>query len=81
MAYYRQNRSESIQFIASELKMTDQSLAEQMFDWHATVLADEGRPSQAWIDGVLDFTKKSLDLSTAIPADQIFDFSFVDKAR
>jgi NitT/TauT family transport system substrate-binding protein len=81
IAYYRENRSESIKFIASELKMSDQSLAEQMFDWHATVLAGEGRPSQAWINGVLDFTRKSLDLSTAISADQVFDFSFVDKAR
>jgi NitT/TauT family transport system substrate-binding protein len=81
MSYYRQNRSESIQFIAADLKMSDQSLAEQMFDWHATVLAEEGRPSRAWIDGVLEFTRKSLELSTAIPADQVFDFSFVDNAR
>jgi NitT/TauT family transport system substrate-binding protein len=79
--YYRQNRSEAIKFIASELKMSDLSLAGQMFDWHRTVLADEGRPSQAWIKGVLDFTRKSLELSSTIPADQVFDFSFVDKAR
>jgi NitT/TauT family transport system substrate-binding protein len=79
--YYRQNRSEAIRFIASELKMSDLSLAGQMFDWHRTVLADEGRPSQAWIKGVLDFTRKSLELSSTIPADQVFDFSFVDKAR
>ena len=78
MDYYRQNRSESIKFIASELKMSDLSLAGQMFDWHRTVLADEGRPSQAWINGVLDFTRKSLELSTPISADQVFDFSFVD---
>ncbi|HEX6439848.1 MAG TPA: ABC transporter substrate-binding protein, partial [Candidatus Binatia bacterium] len=45
IAYYRQNRSEAIEFIAAELKMSDASLAEQMFDWHRTVLADEGRPS------------------------------------
>jgi NitT/TauT family transport system substrate-binding protein len=79
--YYRQNRSESIKFIASELKMSDASLAAQMFDWHQTVLAGESRPSQAWIDGVLDFTRKSLELNTPISADQVFDFSFVDKAR
>jgi len=76
--YYRQNRSESIKFIASELKMSDASLAEQMFDWHQTVLADKSRPSQAWIDGVLDFTRKSLELNTPISADRVFDFSFVD---
>ena len=51
---------------------------EQMFDWHRTVLADEGRPAQTWINGVLDFTKKSLELSNPISADQVFDFSFVD---
>src|SRR5918995_4686243 len=79
--YYQHNRNESIKFIASELKMSDASLAEQMFDWHRTVLADKARPSQAWIDGVLDFTRKSLELSGPIVADQVFDFSFVGKAR
>ena len=58
--------------------MSDASLAEQMFDWHQTVLADKSRPSQAWIDGVLDFTRKSLELNTPISADRVFDFSFVD---
>jgi hypothetical protein len=60
--------------------MNDESLAAQMYDWHATVLADEGRPSQAWINGVLDFTKKSLDVTTPISPEQVFDFSFVEKA-
>jgi NitT/TauT family transport system substrate-binding protein len=80
MAYYRQNRTESIKFIAKELKMPDESFATQMFDWHITVLADDGRPSQAWINGVLDFTKKSLEIHTPILQEQVFDFSFVDKA-
>jgi len=81
MAYYRQYRVESIQFIAKELKMPDESLAAQMFDWHQTVLADEGRPSPTWVNAVLDFTRKSLAINTAIPAEQVFDFSFVDKAN
>ncbi|MBM2803951.1 MAG: NMT1/THI5-like protein [Deltaproteobacteria bacterium] len=80
LAHYRQNRGESIKFILKELKMSDEALAGQMFDWHQTVLADEARPSQAWINGVLDFTKKTLDIATLISADQVFDFSFVDKA-
>jgi NitT/TauT family transport system substrate-binding protein len=80
IAYYRQNRAESIKFIAKELKTTDESLATQMFDWHQTVLAYGGRPTQAWIDGVLDFTRKTLELSAPIPIDQVFDFSFVDKS-
>jgi len=81
MAYYRRNRGESIQFIVKELKMTDESLAAQMFDWHQTVLADDGRPSPTWVNAVLDFTRKSLEINTPIPAEQIFDFSFVDKAN
>lgn len=80
ISYYRQNRAESLKFIAKELKMTDESLAAQMFDWHQTVLAGDGRPSQAWINGVLDFTRRSLELNTPITAEQVFDFSFVDKA-
>jgi ABC-type nitrate/sulfonate/bicarbonate transport system substrate-binding protein len=80
ITYYRQNRAESVKFIAKELRMPDESLATQMFDWHQTVLADEGRPSQAWINGVLDFTRKSLELSTPIAAEQVFDFSFLAKA-
>ena len=80
IAYYRQNRAESIKFIAKELRMPDESLAAQMFDWHQTVLADEGRPSQAWINGVLDFTRKSLELGAPVSAEQVFDFSFLAKA-
>jgi NitT/TauT family transport system substrate-binding protein len=80
IAYYRQNRPGSIKFIAKELKMADESLAAQMFDWHQTVLAEEGRPSQDWINGVLDFTRKSLEMAAPISAEQVFDFSFVDKA-
>ena len=81
MAYYRRNRGESIQFIVKELKMPDESLAAQMFDWHQTVLADDGRPSPTWVNAVLDFTRKSLEISAPIPAEQVFDFSFVDKAN
>lgn len=80
IAYYRQNRGESLKFIARKLKMPDESLAAQMFDWHQTVLADEGRPGQAWINGVLEFTQKSLELGKPIPAEQVFDFRFIDNA-
>src|SRR5262245_59189530 len=80
ITYYRENRAESIRFIAKELKSPDESFATQMFDWHQTVIAEEGRPSQAWINGVLDFTRKSLDIKAPIAPDQVFDFSFVEKA-
>jgi ABC-type nitrate/sulfonate/bicarbonate transport system substrate-binding protein len=80
LGYYRQNRSEAIKFISRELKLNDELLAAQMFDWHPTVLAEKPRPDQAWITGALEFTKKSLDVTTNIPAEQVFDFSFVERA-
>ncbi|HEU5464338.1 MAG TPA: ABC transporter substrate-binding protein [Candidatus Binatia bacterium] len=81
IAYYRQNRSESIRYIAKELGLPDESIAAQMFDWHQTVLAGDGRPETAWINGVLEFTRTSLELSAPLSAGQTFDFSFVENAR
>lgn len=81
IAYYRQNRSESIRYIAKELRLPDESIAAQMFDWHQTVLAGDGRPETAWINGVLEFTRTSLELSAPLSAGQTFDFSFVENAR
>jgi NitT/TauT family transport system substrate-binding protein len=80
LAHYRQNRAESIQFISKELNLNDESLAAQIFDWHGTVLADHGRADQAWMKGAIDFTKKSMDVTTNISPEQVFDFSFVEKA-
>jgi ABC-type nitrate/sulfonate/bicarbonate transport system substrate-binding protein len=80
LAYYRQNRAESIKFISRELKLNDESLAAQMFDWHGGVLAENGRADRAWMKGALDFTKKSLDSNAEISVDQVFDFSFIEKA-
>jgi NitT/TauT family transport system substrate-binding protein len=80
LAYYRQNRGESIKFMTKELKLSDEALAAQMFDWHPTVLAEARRPNDAWMTGAIEFTKKSLDVSTSISPDQVFDFTFLEKA-
>jgi len=80
LAYYRQNRAESIAFIAKELKLNDDALAAQMFDWQKGVLSETGRADQAWMRGAIDFTKKILDVSADVSPEQVFDFSFVEKA-
>jgi ABC-type nitrate/sulfonate/bicarbonate transport system substrate-binding protein len=80
LAYYRQNRAESIAFIAKELKLSDETLAARMFDWQGGVLAENGRVDQAWMRGAIDFTKKSLDVTADITPEQVFDMSFVEKA-
>jgi NitT/TauT family transport system substrate-binding protein len=80
LAYYRQNRAESIAFIAKELKLADESLAAQMFDWQKNVLSETGRADQTWMKGAIEFTKKSIETSAHVSPEQVFDFSFVEKA-
>ncbi|HTM08874.1 MAG TPA: ABC transporter substrate-binding protein [Verrucomicrobiae bacterium] len=80
LTYYRQNRTESIAFIAKELKVSDETLAARMFDWQGGVLAENGRVDQAWMRGAIDFTKKSLDVNANIAPEQVFDMSFVEKS-
>jgi len=78
LAYYRQNRAESVAFIAKELRL-DEALAAQMFDWQKGVLSESGRADQTWMKGAIEFTKKSLEVSADISPEQVFDFSFIDK--
>ena len=80
LRYYRQNRSESIHMIAKELELNDSSLAAQMFDWHGSQLAEDGSADQAWMKGAIEFTKKSLGVAKETPPQQVFDFTFIEKA-
>ncbi|MBI2361211.1 MAG: hypothetical protein HYV04_20285 [Deltaproteobacteria bacterium] len=66
--------------IAKELELNDSSLAAQMFDWHGTQLAENGSADQAWMKGAIEFTKKSLGVSKEIPAEHVFDLTFIEKA-
>jgi NitT/TauT family transport system substrate-binding protein len=79
LKYYRQNRSEAIPMMSKELGI-DSSLVAQVYDWHGDQLAENGAANQAWMRGAIDFTKKSLGISKEIPPEQVFDFSFVEKA-
>lgn len=80
LKYYRQNRSESIKLMAKELRLDDLSLAAEMFDWHGSQLAENGAADEAWMKGAIEFTKKSLGVTEDVPARQVFDFSFIEKA-
>ena len=80
LAYFRRNRAESVAFISKELKVNDDALAAQMFDWQKGVLSETGRADQAWMRGAIDFTKKSIDVKDEVSHEQVFDFSFVEKA-
>jgi NitT/TauT family transport system substrate-binding protein len=78
--YYRQNRAESINFISKQLGISDALLVAQVYDWHGGQLAENGAADQAWMRGAIDFTKKSLGVAKEIPPEQVFDFSFIEKA-
>ena len=80
LQYYSEHRSESIDIISKYLGVKDRSLAEEVYDLHLSRLGGYAYLEDAWMRGAIDFTKKSLSVSKEIPASQVFDFSFVEKA-
>jgi len=80
LQYYSQHRAESADIISKYLGVKDRSLAEEVYDLHLSRLGGLAYLDDAWMRGAIDFTKKSLDVHKEIPANQVFDFSFVEKA-
>jgi len=80
LQYYMQNRAESIENISKYLGVKDVSLAAEVYDLHVSRLGGFGYLSDAWMRGAIDFTKKSLGVTKDISPNQVFDFSFVEKA-
>ncbi|MBI3062359.1 MAG: hypothetical protein HYY83_10345, partial [Deltaproteobacteria bacterium] len=64
-----------------ELRINDPALAAQVYDLHAGRLSRNGKEDESWMKGAIEFTKKSLGIADKnIPPDQVFDFSFIEKA-
>jgi ABC-type nitrate/sulfonate/bicarbonate transport system substrate-binding protein len=80
LQYYSQHRAESADIISKYLGVKDRSLAEEVYDLHLSRLGGYAYLDDAWMRGAIDFTKKSLGVNKEIPASQVFDFSFVEKA-
>ncbi len=79
MRYYKQNRVEATNVLASFLGIKDSSLAAQVYSAHVERLAGNGYEDDAWANGAIEFTKQSLGIKRDIPVSQVFDFSFVKK--
>lgn len=62
------------------MKIADRALASRAYDETVDRLTNDGMERDAWMKGAIDFTKKSLNLTTDAPNKQVFDFSFVEKA-
>ena len=80
LQYYTQNRADSIEMLSRHLGIKDPSLAGEAYDLHISRLGAIGTLDDAWMRGAIDFTKKSLGVTKDIPSNQVFDFSFVEKA-
>lgn len=81
LQFARQNRAESIKIIAEYLGVKDPALNEQIFELYLNRLSADGSADDFWMKGAIDFTQKSLGgVSKEVPPNQVFDFSFVQKA-
>jgi NitT/TauT family transport system substrate-binding protein len=81
LQFARQNRSEAMKILSDYFSIKDQALSEQFFELYLSRLPVNGSADEAWMKGAIDFTQKSLGATgKEIPASQVFDFSFVNRA-
>jgi NitT/TauT family transport system substrate-binding protein len=81
LQFARQNRAEAKKIAADYLAIKDPALADQIFELYLSRLPQNGSADEAWMKGAIEFTQKSLgDAAKDAPLNQVFDFSFVNKA-
>ncbi|HEY7164773.1 MAG TPA: ABC transporter substrate-binding protein [Candidatus Binatia bacterium] len=80
LQYYVQNRAESIENISKFLNIKDPQLAAEVYDVHVSRLGGTAYLNDAWMRGAIEFTKKSLGTTKDVAPNQVFDFSFVERA-
>jgi NitT/TauT family transport system substrate-binding protein len=81
LQFARQNRAEAKKIAADYFAIKDAALADQFFELYLSRLPLNGSADDAWMKGAIEFTQKSLgDASKDASINQVFDFSFVNKA-
>ena len=81
LQFGRQNRAEAMKILSDYFSIKDQALSESFFELYLSRLPADGSADEAWMKGAIDFTQKSLGATgKEVPASQVFDFSFVNKA-
>jgi NitT/TauT family transport system substrate-binding protein len=78
--YYAQNRAEAIDLVIKYIGIKDPTLAAEVYDLHASRLNTVGALDDAWMRGAIDFTRRSLPGAKEVAPNQVFNFSFVEKA-
>ena len=73
--------AEAKKIAADYFAIKDAALADQFFELYLSRLPLNGSADDAWMKGAIEFTQKSLgDASKDASINQVFDFSFVNKA-
>jgi len=81
LQFARQNRTEAKKILADYFAIKDPALADQFFELYLSRLPVNGAADEAWMKGAIEFTQKSLgDAAKEAAPNQVFDFSFVNKA-
>jgi len=81
LQFGRQNRAEAKKILADYFAIKESTLADQFFELYLSRLPVNGSADDAWMKGAIDFTQKSLgDAAKDAAPNQVFDFSFVNKA-
>src|SRR5215510_557524 len=82
LQYSMQNRAEMLKIIPPYLGIKDTALVEQLYDLYLTRQSVDGSVDDSWMRGAIEFTQKTLGGAVKeVSPSQVFDFSFVQKAR
>jgi NitT/TauT family transport system substrate-binding protein len=82
LQYARQNPSEAKKILAEYFSLKDPALIDELFELYLSRLPADGSADDAWMKGAIDFTRQSLSgVDKETSSKQVFDFSFVQKAR
>lgn len=80
LQYFAQHRDESVDFISKYLGIKDRSLAAEVYDLQISRVLNRSYLEDAWMRGAIEFTRKSIGVSKELSPQQVFDFTFAEKA-
>jgi ABC-type nitrate/sulfonate/bicarbonate transport system substrate-binding protein len=81
LQFARQNRVEAKKIVTDYFSIKDPVIADQLFELYLNRLPVNGSADEVWMKGAIEFTQKSLgEASKEATINQVFDFSFVQKA-
>ena len=80
LQFFLDKREPAIKYMMEALRMTDRSLANQIYDIEAKLLLRNGYSDDKVLRGMIDAMKKTTKVTRDIKVSDIFELSFVKKA-